>query len=85
MREINNRDIQPKKLMFRILFFYYLFRYKKVKKERKNVNAHNYGQWIGVEKDLSVIETHTIYFVKITVMKKETLRLMKNEFILSIF
>ena len=49
------------------------------------MNAHNYGQWIGVEKDLSVIEPHTIYFVNITVMKKETLRLMKNEFILSIF
>ena len=43
---------------------------KKQKKERKNVNAHNYGQWIGVEKDLSVIEPHTIYFVNITVMKK---------------
>ena len=23
---------------------------------KKNVNAHNYGQWIGVEKDLSVIK-----------------------------
>ena len=52
---------------------------------KKRVNAHNYAQWIGVEKDLSVIEPHTIYFVNITVMKKETLRLMKNEFILSIF
>ena len=47
---------------------------KNMKKERKNVNAHNYGQWIGVEKDLPVIEPHTIYFVNITVMKKETLR-----------
>ena len=27
----------------------------------KNVKAHNYGQWIGVEKDLSVIESHTKY------------------------
>ena len=52
----------------------------------------SYGQWIGVEKDLSVIEPHTIYFVNnlwvvliITVMKKETLRSMKNEFILFIF
>ena len=33
---------------------------KERKKERKNVNAHKYGQWIGVEKDLSVIEPHTI-------------------------
>ena len=41
--------------------------------KKKNVNAHNYGQWIGVEKDLSVIEPHTIYFVNLTVMKKETL------------
>ena len=49
------------------------------------MEAHKYSQWIGVEKDLSVIEPHTIYFVNITVMKKETLRLMKNEFILSIF
>ena len=49
------------------------------------MNAHNYGQWIGVEKDLSVIDPHTIYFVNITVMKKETLVLMKNELILSIF
>ena len=32
---------------------------------KKNVNAHNYGQWIGVEKDLSVIEPHTIYFLTI--------------------
>ena len=30
---------------------------------KKNVNAHNYGQWIGVEKDLSVIEPHTIHFI----------------------
>ena len=59
--------------------------YYSEKERKKNVNAHNYGQWIGVEKDLSVIEPHTIYFVNITVMKKETLRLMKNEFILSIF
>ena len=29
----------------------------------KNVNAHNYGQYIGVEKDLSIIKPHTIYFV----------------------
>ena len=41
-------------------------------RKKKNVNAHNYGQWIGVEKDLLVIEPHTIYFVNITVMKKET-------------
>ena len=32
---------------------------------KKNVKAHNYGQWIGVEKDLSVIEPHTIYFITI--------------------
>ena len=38
---------------------------KKEKKKKKNVNAHNYGQWIGVEKDLSVIEPHTIYFITI--------------------
>ena len=38
--------------------------------EEENVNAHNYGQWIGVEKDLSVIESYTKYFVNITVMKK---------------
>ena len=30
---------------------------------KKNVNAHNYGQWIGVEKDLLVTEPHTIYIV----------------------
>ena len=34
-------------------------------KRKKNVNAHNYGQWIGVEKDLSVIEPHTIYIITI--------------------
>ena len=60
------------------------FRSRK-KERKKNVNDHNYDQWIGVEKDLLVIELHTIYFVNITVMKRETLRLMKKEFILSIF
>ena len=58
---------------------------KQTYRERKNVNANNYDQWIGVEKDISVIEPHIIYFVNITVVKKETLRLMKNEFIISIF
>ena len=49
-----------------------------IERKKENVNAYNYGQWIGVKKDLSVIEPHTIYFVNITVMKKETLRLIKN-------
>ena len=33
------------------------------KEQKKNVNTHNYGQWIDVEKDLLVIKPHTIYFV----------------------
>ena len=43
------------------LEFYF---YKKKLKKRKNVNAHNYGQWIGVEKNFMVIKPHIIYFVK---------------------
>ena len=33
------------------------------KERNKYVNAHNYGQWISVEKDLLVIKLQTIYFV----------------------
>lgn len=32
-------------------------------RKKENVNAHNYSQWIGVEKDLSVIKPHSIHFV----------------------
>ena len=46
-----------------LTIFEYLILRKKERK--KNVNAHNYGQWIGMEKDLSVIEPHTIYFITI--------------------
>ena len=34
-----------------------------MKESKKNVNSHNYGQWIGVEKYLSVIKPHTIHFI----------------------
>ena len=37
--------------------------FKILERKKKNVNAHNYCQWIGVKKDLSVIEPNTIYFI----------------------
>ena len=35
-----------------------------MRERKENVIFHNYCQWIGVEKHLSVIEPHIIYFVK---------------------
>ena len=34
-----------------------------IKERNKIVNAHNYCQWIGLEKDLWVIKPHTIHFI----------------------
>ena len=64
-------------------FFVSVFKRNFKQKERKRKKKFERSQlWIGVKKDLLVIEPHTIYFVDITVMKKETLRSMKNGFFL---